>query len=63
MAGMYVYLWLIHTVIWQKPTQHCNYSPIKNRLKIIEPNNEDFEQEFEMSFVKCLIKNSIKWNY
>ena len=21
--GIYVYLWLIHIVEWQKPTQHC----------------------------------------
>ena len=21
--GTYVYLWLIHVVVWQKPTQHC----------------------------------------
>ena len=21
--GLYVYLWLIHIVKWQKPTQHC----------------------------------------
>ena len=21
--GTYVYVWLIHTVVWQKPTQHC----------------------------------------
>ena len=21
--GTYVYLWLIHVDIWQKPTQHC----------------------------------------
>ena len=21
--GMYVYLWLIHVDIWQKPTQYC----------------------------------------
>jgi len=20
---IYVYLWLIHAVVWQKPTQHC----------------------------------------
>ena len=20
---IYVYLWLIHTVVWQKPIQHC----------------------------------------
>ena len=22
-GDIYVYLWLIHTVVWQKPTQHC----------------------------------------
>ena len=21
--GIYVYLWLIHAVVWQKSTQHC----------------------------------------
>jgi len=21
--GIYVYLWLIHVVVWQKPTQNC----------------------------------------
>ena len=21
--GMYVYLWLIHIIVWQKPTQYC----------------------------------------
>lgn len=29
------YFWLIHDVIWQKPTQYCkpNYPSIKNKLK------------------------------
>jgi len=21
--GTYVFLWLMHVVVWQKPTQHC----------------------------------------
>ena len=21
--GIYVYLWMIHIVVWQKPTQYC----------------------------------------
>ena len=29
--GTYVYLWLIHVDVWQKPTQCCNYSSIKNK--------------------------------
>ena len=29
----YVYLWLIHVDVWQKPTQYCNYPSIKNKLR------------------------------
>ena len=29
--GTYVHLWLIHVDVWQRPTQHCNYPPIKNK--------------------------------
>ena len=28
--GTYVYLQLIHVVVWQQLTQHCNYPPVKN---------------------------------
>ena len=31
--GTYIYLWLIHVDVWQKPTQYCNYPPIKNKRK------------------------------
>ena len=31
--GAYVYLWLIHVDVWQKPTQYCK--PIVIQLKII----------------------------
>ena len=30
MEGAYVYLWLIHIDVGQKPTQHCN--AIKNNF-------------------------------
>ena len=30
--GTYVYLWLIHVNVWQKPTQYCNYPLIKNNF-------------------------------
>ena len=29
--GMYVYLWLIHVVVWQKPTQHCKANKMANQ--------------------------------
>ena len=31
MEEAYVYLWLIHVDVWQKPSQYCNYLPIKNK--------------------------------
>ena len=31
--GTYVYLQLIHVVVWQQLTQHCNYPPVKNIWK------------------------------
>ena len=36
-GDIYIYLWLFHAMVWQKPTQHfkVNYPPIKNKfLKI-----------------------------
>ena len=33
--GMYIQLWLIHIVVWQKPTQHCkNKQTNKQKKKI-----------------------------
>ena len=29
--GTYVYLWLIHFDVWQKPAQYSNYPSIKNK--------------------------------
>ena len=28
-----LWMWLIHVDEWQKPTQHCNYPSIKNKLR------------------------------
>ena len=38
---LYGYLWIIHTVVWQKPTQHGK--AIICQLKIIE-NNKRIEE-------------------
>ena len=32
--SIYVYQWLIRADVWQKPTQHVNYPPIKNKYII-----------------------------
>ena len=31
--GMYVYLWLIHIVVWQKPIQHCKAVTLQLKIK------------------------------
>ena len=31
--GTYVYLWLIHVDVWQKPTQHCKASVLQFKKK------------------------------
>ena len=33
--GTYVYLWLIHTDVWQKPTQHCKAIFLQFKTKIL----------------------------
>ena len=29
--GLYVYIWLIHSVVWKKLTQHCKAIILKNK--------------------------------
>ena len=31
--GKYVYLWLIHVDVWQKPTQHCKAIILQLKIK------------------------------
>ena len=35
MEGTYVYLWLIHVDVGQKPTQHCNAIILQLKNKLI----------------------------
>ena len=32
--GTYVSLWLIHAIVWQKPTQHCKESILQFKKKL-----------------------------
>ena len=41
--GTYVYLWLIHVVVWQKPTQYCK--TIALQLKKIFFNIIGFQKQ------------------
>ena len=31
--GTYIYLWLIHVDVWQKPIQHCNTIILQLKIK------------------------------
>ena len=31
--GTYVYLWLIHVAVWQKPTQYCKAIILQSKIK------------------------------
>jgi len=33
--GIYAYLWLIHSVVWQKPTQYCKLIILQLKIKKI----------------------------
>ena len=52
--GTHVYLWLTHTVGWQKPTQHC--TAIFLQLKI----NVKKEKKKKLT-IKDLVTIFIKW--
>ena len=32
--GMYIYLWLNHVVVWQKPIQHCKAIILQLKKKV-----------------------------
>ena len=50
--GTYVYLWLIHVLVGQKPTQHCKAISLqfKKMSKIIEKKHQCLE-------LRCNYKN------
>jgi len=42
--GAYVYLWLIHVTVWQKPTQH--YKAIILQLNFLKRNTREINKYF-----------------
>ena len=57
--GIYVYLWLIHVVIWQKPTQHCK--AIILQIKFKKRNQWYFE--YGTMNVDLYMQLYILWKY
>ena len=55
--GLYVYLWLIHVHVWQKPTQHCK--AIILQLKIKKKNlRQKSETRFTSYFSPLVSRDS-----
>ena len=54
--GTYVYLWLIHTVVWQKATQHCE--TVILQLKMFFKNRCIVAPQKKMSVLlsRCSVK-------
>ena len=42
MVGTHVYLWPIRVDVWQKPSQYCNYPPIKITKERLLPGHCGF---------------------
>ena len=62
MKGTYVYLWLIHVDIWQKPTQHCKESLLQ--LKIDKLKKKFFNQVGNSFVMTCCLTLSLpSWLY
>ena len=53
---IYIYLWLFHAMVWQKPTQHfkVNYPPIKN--KFLKINRKKYGK-YLIFFFFCVVSN------
>ena len=54
MRGKHVYLWPIHADAWQKPSQYCNYPPVKiNWLTFKKEERNDLPARFD-HFLPCI---------
>ena len=61
--GTHVYLWLIYTVIWHKPSQYCNYPPMKVNKKIQNMKKGVSKQnkaEEKKNFPRALLNVSLR---
>ena len=50
-------LWLIHDDVWQKPTQYCNYTPIKNIQFLLKGHHRETFNAMKKITYKVLKKN------
>ena len=60
--GIYVYLWLIHADIWQKPTQYCKAIILQLKMKkkneVYKTNAREGVEKRELSYT---VGGNINW--
>ena len=56
--GKYVYLWLIHIVVWQKQIQRCKGIPVLHCKAIILQLKKE---RFDLQFVVSVRQNLFAW--
>ena len=59
--GTYVYLWLIHVDVWQKPTRHCK--PIIRQLKINLKIKKREEIYVYLELIQVVVQQKLTQHY
>ena len=52
--GTYVYLWLIHVYVWQKPTQCCKAPILQLKINFKKKKQEKNNYSLILSFIMFL---------
>ena len=42
-----LYLWLIHVVVWQKPTQYCKAIILQSKINFLKKNLKKREMDYK----------------
>ena len=60
--GIYVYLWLIHIVLWQKPTQHCRaiIFQLKVNFFFLISEEESKDMQPQENLLNQIYQNSVR---
>ena len=58
--GTYVYPWLIHVDVWQKPTQHCKAIILQLKINKLKKKNKK-KTKAQRGEVTCPRSQSGKW--
>ena len=55
--GTYVYLWLIHVDVWQKPTQYCKVIILQLRINKLKKLKRDHKVKCQRRLLSKILKH------